>query len=164
MALKFTEVLRDSLDESAFRCYEVTCDGTNVSIDASDLDMHHIDTAMIAGAADKHGTFTSTGASIGDGVGTTLLAITVAGAVLGDAVEVGTIEDPNEITMTAYVQAAGVCEVRLQNESNGSKTSPTTYNLKIRKSFGLVTYGGTAIVFSPAGNDGDKFALWAFGN
>lgn len=164
MALKFTEVLRDSLDESAFRCYEVTCDGTIVSIDVSDLDMHQIDTAMIAGVADKSGTVTITGASISDAVGSTITGITVTGAVLGDAVEVGTIEDPEGITITAYVQTAGNCEVRLQNESGSPSTSPNTYNLKIRKSFGLITYGGTAIVFSPAGNDGDKFALWAFGH
>jgi hypothetical protein len=47
MALTFTQRLRISLGGKAFRCYEVTHDGTVTSIAASDLDMNYVEAAMI---------------------------------------------------------------------------------------------------------------------
>lgn len=46
MALTFSEKFRAGIGGKAFRAYEVTHDGSETSIDASDLDMNYIDAAM----------------------------------------------------------------------------------------------------------------------
>jgi hypothetical protein len=47
MALTFTQRLRLSLGGKAFRAYEITHDGSETSIDASDLEMNYVEAAMI---------------------------------------------------------------------------------------------------------------------
>lgn len=54
--------------------------------------------------------------SLADGVGETSAGITVTGAALGDFVIAAAPYDLQDITMSAYVQAANTVEIRLQNE------------------------------------------------
>ena len=52
MALTFTDMLNSNhlmIGGKAFRAYAITHDGSETSIDASDLDLTYIDTAMVAG-------------------------------------------------------------------------------------------------------------------
>jgi hypothetical protein len=47
MALTFSQKLRMSMGNKAFRVYEVTHDGSTTTIEASDLDMNYIDYALV---------------------------------------------------------------------------------------------------------------------
>jgi hypothetical protein len=58
--------------------------------------------------------------SLVDGAGETLQVTGVAGATLGDWVLISAPYDLQDITVTAYVQATGVVEIRLQNESGNT--------------------------------------------
>lgn len=58
--------------------------------------------------------------SLGDGVGETK-SITVTGAAFGDAVMIGVPYDLQDCVVSAYVQAANTVEIRLQNESTGTR-------------------------------------------
>ena len=58
--------------------------------------------------------------SLVDGAGETLQVTGVAGATLGDWVLISAPYDLQDITVTAYVQATGVVEIRLQNESRNT--------------------------------------------
>ena len=49
MALTFTQRARLLVGNKDFRAYDVTHDGSETSIDASDLDLNYIETAMVAG-------------------------------------------------------------------------------------------------------------------
>lgn len=55
-------------------------------------------------------------ASLADGVGATVQITGCTGVVLGDFVLPAFSLDLQDITVTAYVQAAGVIEFRVQNE------------------------------------------------
>ena len=55
-----------------------------------------------------------------DGAGETIQVTSVAGATLGDWVLISAPYDLQDITVTAYVQATGVVEIRLQNESGNT--------------------------------------------
>lgn len=68
---------------------------------------------MLAGSA------TIDPASLVDGAGATA-SITVTGAALGDFVLVAAPYDLQDLTVTAYVQAANTVEVRIQNESGAT--------------------------------------------
>ena len=46
MALTFSEKTRMALGGKAFRAYEVTHDGSETSMDASDFDLNYIDAAI----------------------------------------------------------------------------------------------------------------------
>ncbi len=162
MALAFTQRLRTQIGGKAFRAYEVTCDGSTVSIDATDLELNYIEAAAVAGAADLIGTVSITVSNLADGVGSTL-TVALVGAVLGDAVEVGSSADGEDITVTAYVKDTDVAEIRLQNEGGGTKAPSDGYECRIRKTVGLKTYFGTDIVFGPPLRSGDKIVVWAFG-
>ena len=54
--------------------------------------------------------------SLLDGAGETVQVTGVTGATLGDWVLVSAPYDLQDITVTAYVQATGVVEIRIQNE------------------------------------------------
>ena len=56
-----------------------------------------------------------------DGAGETVQATSVPGATPGDFVLVAAPYDLQDVTVTAYVQANGVVEIRLQNESGGAR-------------------------------------------
>lgn len=58
--------------------------------------------------------------SLADGAGETK-QLTVTGAVLGDFVLVSAPYDLEDCVATAYVQAADTVEIRLQNESTGTR-------------------------------------------
>lgn len=58
-------------------------------------------------------------ASLADGAGETSASVTVTGAVVGDTVLVYPPYDLEDVTVTGYVQAANVVEIRVQNESTG---------------------------------------------
>ena len=66
MALTFTQRARFNMGPKAFRAYDVTHDGSETSIDASNLDMHYIESAMVCGGttADYADLTTTYGASI----------------------------------------------------------------------------------------------------
>ena len=57
--------------------------------------------------------------SLIDAAGTTL-TMTVTGAALGDFVLVSAPYDLQDITVTAYVQAANTVEIRVQNEGGAT--------------------------------------------
>ncbi len=162
MALIFTERLRQDIGGKSFRCYDVTCDGSTVSIDAKDIDLNTIETAMVEGAADLIGTVSISGAQLADAAGSTL-TVTLTGAVLGDAVNVASGGDNIDLTITAYVQAANAVEIRIQNESGDNRTPEDGYECRIRKTVGLKTYRGEAIVFGPPLRSGDIIRVWAYG-
>lgn len=58
--------------------------------------------------------------SLADGVGETIQITGVSGATLGDFVLVSAPYDLQDITVTAYVQATNIVEIRLQNESGNT--------------------------------------------
>jgi hypothetical protein len=60
-------------------------------------------------------------ASLGDGAGETSAGITVTGAALGDFVIVSAPYDLQDCIAIGYVQAANTVEIRLQNESTGTR-------------------------------------------
>ena len=73
--------------------------------------------------------------SLADGAGSTHQITGVTGATLGDWVLVAAPYDLQDITVTAYVQATGVVEIRIQNESTAvvDLASGTWRILVIRK-------------------------------
>ena len=65
--------------------------------------------------------------SLADGAGATSQVTGVTGAALGDFVLVSLPVDAVDLIVTAYVQAAGVVEVRTQNEAGAARdTGPVT--------------------------------------
>lgn len=71
--------------------------------------------------------------SLADGVGTTT-TIACAGAALGDFVSVSFGVDLAGILVTAYVSAANVVSIRLQNESGGTvDLASTTIRVRVSK-------------------------------
>lgn len=58
--------------------------------------------------------------NLADGAGETV-QVTVKKAALGDFVIVSAPYDLQDVTVTAYVQAADVVEIRIQNESTGAR-------------------------------------------
>lgn len=58
--------------------------------------------------------------SLNDGAGETKQITAVAGVNLGDFVIVAAPYDLQDMTVTGYVQSAGVVEIRLQNESGST--------------------------------------------
>ena len=72
-------------------------------------------------AYDMEGSVTWNPASLSDAAGETSSGITVSGAVLGDYVLVSAPYDLQDCTVNGYVQAAGLVEIRLQNESTGTR-------------------------------------------
>lgn len=67
------------------------------------------------------GSVTWNPASLADGVGETSGAITVPGAAVGDYVLVAPPYDLQDCVATGYVQDVNTVEIRLQNESGGTK-------------------------------------------
>ncbi len=63
-------------------------------------------------------TFTYDPGSLADGAGETT-STTMTGVALGDFIDVAAPYDLQDITVTAYAQAANTVEVRVQNESGG---------------------------------------------
>jgi hypothetical protein len=73
-------------------------------------------------------------ASLADGAGATQV-VSVPGAKLGDVVLVSAPYDLQDITVTAYVQAADLVEVRVQNEGGATvDLASGTWNILV---FGL---------------------------
>jgi len=50
-SLVIAEQARGDCGGKAFRAYLVTCDGSNATVDASDLGLHYIDSAQVAGVS-----------------------------------------------------------------------------------------------------------------
>jgi hypothetical protein len=73
------------------------------------------------GMVSLSGSVTWNPASLADGAGETSSGITVTGAALGDYVIVSSPYDLQDCIVTGYVQAANTVEIRLQNESGGTK-------------------------------------------
>jgi len=73
--------------------------------------------------------------SLADGVGETK-SVTVVGAQLGDFVLVSAPYDLQDITVTAYVQAADTVEIRIQNEGAATvDLASGTWRILIIKKF-----------------------------
>lgn len=73
-------------------------------------------------------------ASLVDAAGATSADVAVAGAALGDFVLVSAPYDLQGITVTAYVSAANVVKIRLQNESGGTlDLASGTWKVKVLK-------------------------------
>lgn len=71
--------------------------------------------------------------SLVDAAGETV-QVTVTGAELGDYVLVAAPYDLQDITVTAYVQAADTVEIRLQNESGATvDLASGTWKIKVLK-------------------------------
>lgn len=70
-------------------------------------------------------------ASLADAAGATT-AVTVTGAALGDLVLVSAPYDLQDVTVTAYVQAANAVEIRVQNEAGGARNLASgTWNIVV---------------------------------
>ncbi len=70
-------------------------------------------------------------ASLADGAGSTS-AVTVRGAALGDLVLVSASVDLLDVTVTAYVQAANLVEIRFQNEAAATRDiASATYRILV---------------------------------
>lgn len=77
--------------------------------------------------------------SLADGAGETKV-IGVTGAALGDFVMVSAPYDLQDMTVTAYVQAADTVEIRLQNESGGViDLASGTWNVRVIPSSPVAT-------------------------
>jgi len=66
MALTFTKRLEMSVGSKKMSMYDVTHDGSETSIDASDIGLHYVDSAMVCGGttADYPALTTTYGASL----------------------------------------------------------------------------------------------------
>ena len=83
-----------------------------VTLNAKKVGMRHLEPTVI----NASGTWDP--GSLADGAGETK-SITATGAALGDYVMVSAPYDLQDMTVSAYVQAADTVEIRLQNESGG---------------------------------------------
>lgn len=82
----------------------------------------------------RNGSFTFNPGSLIDAAGETKTAISVPGAELGDFVLVAAPYDLQDITVTGYVQAADVVEVRVQNEGGATvDLASGTWKVKVLK-------------------------------
>lgn len=163
MALTLTEKFRMSAGGRSFRMYEVTADGSTVSIDATDLDMTLIEFASITPPAGLIGTASITASDLATVTGSTLTSIGVTGASFGDSVVVGTDSDGLGLLIVGYVSKADEVAIRVNNSTAGTVTPPTGYKATVIKNIGLVTYTGAGIVFGPTLTSGDKFNLQVIG-
>ena len=163
MALTITEKFRMTAGGRAFRMFEVTADGSTVSINASDLDMDQIEFAKLTPPAPLEGTVSITASDLATVTGSTLTSITVTGAAFGDHVLVGTAADTADLLIVGTVVKADEVEVRVENQTAGTVTPPSGYKVTIPKFCGLKTFTGSAIVFGPALTSGDKFNLEVIG-
>jgi len=163
MTLAFTEQGRADIGGREFRCYQVTCDGSTKTIEASDLDMHYIESAMVGQKADISGTQSLDMGELTDAVGSTV-TVTHTGAVVGDFLLQATDLDMVDQVVTAYVQAGDAAEVRVVNESGSiADVGDTTFRVRALRNIGLNTTYGTFIIFSPALRSGDTFSLAVIG-
>ena len=73
MTLAFTQQARGSMGNKVLKAYDVTLDGTNTTINASDLDMHYIDSALVTSVsvASNIAAYLCTGAGASIILGTT---------------------------------------------------------------------------------------------
>ena len=105
----------------------------NTSFKAIDLeDSSNVQNVLFTGVLNA--TFTFDPASLIDAAGATSAGVSVPGAALGDFVLVAAPYDLQDITVTAYVQAANTVEVRVQNEGGATvDLSSGTWKIKVLK-------------------------------
>lgn len=164
MALSFSEKFRASLGGKEFRAYEITCDGTATTIEAAKLDMAFIDNCILTPKADLNATFEWDPGNLIDAAGETA-SVALTGAILGDYVMVNNPVDILDTILTAWAQSAAKVDVRIQNESAGTKNVATSaaWIVRVLRYCGLSTTRGKYVIFGPALVDGDVFTLWAIG-
>lgn len=92
----------------------ILVDGQVSAADTVKIRLHR-DVAMLRGS------LVFDPASLADGAGATSASITVTGAALGDTVLVYPPYDLEDTIVTGYVQAANTVEIRVQNESTGTR-------------------------------------------
>jgi len=147
----------------AFRAYEITCDASTTTIDATDLDLKEIENVWMASKNDLSAVATLDFAECSDAVGATS-QVTVTGAAIGDYVMVAHEADLVDMNVTAYVQTTDKVDIRVQNESGAAvDLAAGAWYVKILKRVGIETQTGSYITFWPALADGDKFTIWALG-
>jgi len=160
MALLFTEQFRGTTGGRAIRGFQVTADGTNATINASDLDLIQIESVVLGDKANLTGTksFPSTSALV-DGVQTST-DITVTGAALGDIVCASINTNTSGCILAAEVSATNTVHVILQNETGAAVTpGVSTVLVEVEKHIGFSTQSGTSIVFYPVLANGDTFNI-----
>lgn len=100
----------------------------NTSFTALDINNQVLFTGVL------NATFTWDPASLIDAAGETSTSVTVTGAALGDFVMVAAPYDLQDMTVTAYVQAANTVEVRIQNEGGATiDLASGTWKVKVLK-------------------------------
>lgn len=86
---------------------------THTGFDSSMIKIQDLDTLYFQQA-------TINPVSLVDGAGETIQITGIAGASLGDFVLVSAPYDLQDITVTPYIQANGIVEIRIQNESGST--------------------------------------------
>ncbi len=109
------ETLQLQIDELKKKLDKFTKDLSVPDHEHSGIDVNKIRFKNIEGIFTKQVTINP--GSLADGVGATIQITNIKGATLGDFVAVAAPYDLQDITVTAYVQATGIVEIRIQNES-----------------------------------------------
>lgn len=91
----------------------ITPDHFHSGLDASKVKIKDLDSVIFLQT-------TINPSSLLDGAGETIQVTGVSGATLGDWVLVSAPYDLQDITVTAYVQANDIVEIRIQNESGST--------------------------------------------
>ncbi len=163
MALTLTLKHSGTIGNRKLKCFEVTADGSTVTITASNVEFDTIDSAMITSKANLEGTASWTTGSISDGA-MEAQDITVTGAAVGDIAEVSYGADVADLGLYGDVTATNVVTAVLVNWTSGAlDIANSTIKATVFKNIGLSTLSGASIVFGPALSSGDKFTLWVVG-
>lgn len=164
MALTCSIKVRGDIGGKAFRAVEVTCDGSTTTVDAADIELTWIDSAIITPRAELSASQTKDWAALTDGDSDDQ-DVTVTGAALGDFAEACLSLDVADLTLTGAVSAANTVTVVLSNSTGDSTINLASTDLRVRvlKDMGLSTLRGSYIIFYPALQSGDVFTLWAIG-
>ena len=162
MALTLTEQFRMAAGGKKFMMFEVTSDGSTVSIDASDVDMDQIEFAMLTDPEEIRGSASITASNLASATLTTITSITVTGAAFGDRIFMANEAYASAVVMTPYVSKADEAAVVVYALADAA-VLPNAYEVIVQKHIGLQTYTGTGIVFGPALTSGDKFNVMLIG-
>lgn len=165
MALSFSENAKMTIGENVLKTYVVTADAAGTTtIEASDLDLHYIETIAVAQGGDLEIIEDSNEAGLINAAGVTTVLTFTAGGALGDYTVCAVSADLTDMLMTSYIQTATKGEIRIQNESGNTNTlGLVSFKVRVPKNIGFSTNHGTYVVFAPALANGDTFNLWVIG-
>jgi len=165
MALSFSLKVKGTIGGKMFRAFEVTADGSAMTIFAHSIEMGNIDTAIVSPRQDLSSAASIDFGSIASLAGNTS-AITVTGAALGDFTMQAMSVDVDDLTMASYVQDTNKVEVRTDNLGGAGTTDlgDSVRRIRVLRHIGLSVLSGRYIVFQPALQSGDIFTVWAIGH